>query len=132
MFDKEYNNSHHTTVVEAVTQVVEKTISPDKVTDMYADVREEVKSHILRTILSDDNRLYGAAVEIQNDFMRGAKEVYTIFTLNGKEYTNTHILTDGVEITKSDDDIFMMLFQDYVNIISKQLMKECFIKFKRV
>ncbi|MFK5282012.1 hypothetical protein ACI3PL_20890, partial [Lacticaseibacillus paracasei] len=51
------------TKVCPVTQVVEKSISPDKVTEMYDKVREEVLNSILRTVVIKDNRMEGVLIE---------------------------------------------------------------------
>ena len=50
MFDAHYYKSESKVV--AVTKEIEKTITPDKVTDMYDKVRAEVETAILRNSLS--------------------------------------------------------------------------------
>ena len=130
MFDKEINVTN--TNVEAVTRVVEKTISPDKITDMYKDVREEVIGSILRTLVADNNKMNGVVVEIQQNLANDQRVIYTFFTLNGQEYTHKRTFLRDAEILKSDEQIFTLLFDDYVSAVSKELMKECVLKFKRV
>lgn len=130
MFDKKFDVTN--TNVQAVTRVVEKTISPDKITDMYKDVREEVIGSILRTIVADNNKMNGVVVEIQQNLANDQRVIYTFFTLNGQEYTHKRTFLRDAEILKSDEQIFMLLFDDYVSAVSKELMKYCVLKFERV
>jgi hypothetical protein len=84
MFDKHISNTE--TKVCPVTQVVEKTITPDKVTDMYDKVKQEVENSILRTYIIDDNDLKGIVIVTQEDFNTCTKKLLCRYTLNGTEH----------------------------------------------
>lgn len=105
MFDKHTYNSK--TKVCPVTQVVEKSITPDRVTDMYDDVREEVEKSILRKIVSPEI---------------GARKISIRFTLNGKEYLKDKIVTD--EASFVSDHEFTNFFIDLISdVVIGELLK---------
>lgn len=72
--------------VVAVTKEIEKTISPDKVVDMYDKTFDEVEKRILRSFVFDDNQLRGVVVEYQPLYEQRARRVGVRFTLNGTEH----------------------------------------------
>lgn len=83
MFDKTTYNSE--TAVCPVTRVVEKSITPDKVTDMYDDVREEVESMVIKKIRASNNVFNGSVVHMYDD-ATGVDTLLFQFKLNGKDY----------------------------------------------
>lgn len=82
------------TRVTPVTRVVEKTITPDRVTDMYDKVRTEVEREVIRTVRVSDNRFHGVAQLIESPASL-TKTVQVRFTLNGKEYLSSITLDDA-------------------------------------
>jgi len=77
--------------VVAVTKEIEKTITPDKVTEMYDKVRKEVENTISRAYLIQDNELKGVVFEVS----AATRMLMCRFTLNGKE----HIIKTATENT---------------------------------
>lgn len=119
MFDKHTYNSK--TKVCPVTQVVEKSITPDRVTDMYDDVREEVEKSILRKIVVNDNSFNGAMIETYSPEI-GARKISIRFTLNGKEYLKDKIVTD--EASFVSDHEFTNFFIDLISdVVIGELLK---------
>lgn len=74
-----------TTETNPVTRVVEKTISPDKVVEMYDKTLEETEKKILRSFVFNDNNLNGVVVELEPNYAEASQTLLIRFTLNGEE-----------------------------------------------
>ena len=71
------------TKVVPVTRVIEKTITPDKVTDIYKEVRGEVEKKILNTFIFNDNKVNGVVVEMEPDYAANNQKILIRFSING-------------------------------------------------
>jgi len=121
MLDKITYNS--TSKVCPVTQVIEKTITPDKVTDIYKEVREEVINSILRTVVIKDNRMEGVLIEYQDSYGDFQRKWRGRFTINNKEYlTREEIPLEKFE--QSKEEVADQLYNAYKNAIADKLLKE--------
>ncbi len=79
-------NNHHESKVVAVTKEIEKTISPDKVTEMYDAVREEVENNIVLKLRFETNTLKGVGVILNENLNTDEKRYVASYNLNGKDY----------------------------------------------
>lgn len=116
MFNTTVDNSKSEVV--AVTKVVEKTITPDKVTDMYDKVREEVENTILRAYKVDDNDLHGIVFQV--DY--ATRQLWTRFTLNGREHITKKITDQLVILTPIQ--AYEYLKKEYAEVVAVELVKE--------
>lgn len=108
--------------VVAVTKEIEKTISPDKVTEMYDAIREEVENSVVRAISIQDNVFKGVLVEFSANPMRNTKVLRGRFTLNGEEFLLKEDLEFVGELT--EEQLANRLYTYYKEILANQLMKE--------
>lgn len=116
-----YKTNIETTVCP-VTQVVEKTITPDKVTEMYDSVREQAEKDILRTIIINDNTLNGVIIEKRDDFGNHQRKLLYRFTLNGIEYIERDFVINQEDNT---EERMINKFHDYVKEkIAIKIIKE--------
>ena len=99
MFNKTFRINLPEPKICPITQVVEKTITPDKVTEMYDSVREQVEKDVLRTIVIKDNSLNAVILELRHEFSTDQRRLLFRFTLNGKEYIQTDYTTSREELT---------------------------------
>jgi len=120
MFDT-INHKTETTVTP-VTRVVEKTITPDKVSDMYKEVRAEVEKNIVQMVKIESNLLNGVAIELRNSHDTYARKIYTRFILNGKDHVNTDF-EDRPEIY-TQEQLFNKLADHYAQVVRNELLKE--------
>ena len=116
-----YNIKHESKVV-AITKEIEKTISPDKVTEMYDAVREQAENNILRTIIVKDNQMNGIIVEYSTDISTNQKKVMYRFTLNGKETIAKETLDR--EINPTSQKLVENMFRIYKDKIAYQILSE--------
>ena len=86
-----YNIKHETTVTP-VTRVVEKTITPDKVTDMYDSVREQVGKDVIASIRVESNVINGVVMQLNDSVSDRTSHIFVRFTLNGKNYEFKDVL----------------------------------------
>jgi hypothetical protein len=116
-----YKTNIETTVCP-ITQVVEKTITPDKVTEMYDSVREQVEKDILRTIIINNNTLNGVIFEKRDDFAGAQTKILYRFTLNGIEYIERDFVINREDNT---EERMINKFHDYVKEkIAIKIIKE--------
>jgi hypothetical protein len=114
-----YNNESK---VVAVTKEIEKTITPDKVTEMYDAVRNEVENSIIRSIVVADNSLHGSAMEIVNQFHTMSHLLLLRFTLNGKEYIAKE--TTKKEDEMDDNKLYEHLREFYMRTVADNVMRD--------
>lgn len=105
-----------------MTQVVEKTISPDKVTDMYDKVRQQVEKDVLRTIIVDDNECKGVAIELRDELLTMQKKLLYRFVLNGKEHIKSEIYPKETVYTEAE--IANKLFAYFKEALAYELLKD--------
>ena len=119
MFDQHvYKNESK---VVAVTKEVEKTISPDKVVEMYNDIREELGRNILKRLVLRGNDFNGSLVAF-SEKDRMAVLIRGHFELNGKEYTFA-IRQNEEETDLSRDGLKAILFSKVSDAITATLIK---------
>jgi hypothetical protein len=115
-----YNYKVESKVV-AVTKEIEKTISPDKVTEMYDKMREEVENCFVRKFVIKSDILNGIVVELRNDFENNTRKVLTRIVLNGKEF----IFKDLIETEEilSDARLYEIFSEHYTDVIKNEILK---------
>ena len=112
----------HNTTVTPVTRVVEKTISPDKVTEMYDAVRKEVEEDIIAKVLVQDNFMNGVVLYMENRFDTVSKIILTKFNINGKEYIQKDYIVPLEEMDKYK--LAEELRKKYVETMSTLVLRE--------
>jgi len=123
MFNKTTTTTNFNSKVVAVTKEIEKTITPDKVTEIYDKVRDEVEKTIVQKIVVSNNIFSGVAVEIIDEASTMSHYVLTNFILNGVKCFDKHLLGDNY-ITATKDTIIEKLFEHYKQVVAKELIKE--------
>ena len=127
MFDSVTHKTE--TIVTPVTRVVEKTITPDKVFDMYKEVRDEVEKNLIQVVRIESNILNGVVSEIVDRYDTSTHKIYTRFILNGEEYIDKTFETDITSMTSTQ--ILEKLSSHYNSVIEKKLIKNIIPKFTK-
>lgn len=112
----------HKSEVVAVTKEIEKTISPDKVTEMYDKIHEEVEKTILRKLVIESNFLNGVTMETQDRYDDRTRHIHLRFTLNGKEFLERRTLQRDELLT--DHQLYEKVCGFFVEILTEILMKQ--------
>jgi len=91
MFDK-VNYTQHETVVTPITQIIEKSVSPDKVADLYLEAKKEVRSEYIESERVDNivNANYSMFRHASGDFV-----IRYVVMINGHEVVGEERLLDG-------------------------------------
>ncbi len=108
--------------VVAVTQQIEKTISPDKVTDMYDKVREQAEKDIIASLRVENNILNGVVVQIADQYDTATSRLYTRFQLNGKDYTDMYVVPTREARTMAD--LYSKLEEHYTRVVQRSIFRE--------
>lgn len=119
MFDKHVYQ--HESKVVAVTKEIEKTISPDKVVEMYNDIREELSRNILKKLVLRGNEFNGSCVAFSEPD-RLSVLIRGHFDLNGKPYTFS-FRQDENEAVLTRDGLKAILFEKVAAAIAVTLTK---------
>lgn len=122
MFDRITHKTE--TTVTPITQVIEKTITPDKVTEMYDAVKEEVLNSIVRTYTVETNSLRFVVVEYINKLDTFTTKYRACFKLNGKEYTLDGDLHNEDLKLDSSYAVIEQIRKHYAELIALELIKE--------
>lgn len=85
MFDTHVSESK----VVAVTRVVEKSITPDKVTEMYDKVRAEVEGDIIQKVLVSSDLLQAVVIVSHEYKANKTHRIVSAFKLNGRTFEDT-------------------------------------------
>ena len=112
----------HESKVVAVTKEIEKTISPDKVTEMYGAVKEEVLNTIIRSYVISSNVLSGVIMINDTNYSTAEKEYCLRFSLNGDEHIHKGKLP--VEMIDNHSAIYDKVFDIYKSAVADSLMRE--------
>lgn len=112
----------HESKVVAVTKEIEKTISPDKVTEMYDAVKEEVEQKILRSYVLRSSTLEAAVLIMENRYISNQNDCVIRFVLNGKEHLHRFTI-DKYEID-SRSVLFDKVFDLYRDAVTKTIMND--------
>lgn len=120
MFDKIQVTKHETRVTP-VTRVIEKSITPDKVVEMYDKTEEEVRKNLIQKIVIQDNSFNGS-ITIWDNPNRMVKEIVVHFTLNGKEFTQKEQIIYSANLNNED------FLNATLRAIQNAVMKELFDK----
>lgn len=115
------------TVVTPITRVIEKTVSPDKIAEIYAEVYKEAEKNILRKYLIKTNMWEFVVIERMTDGSCKRVELVAMIVINNIEVQFTH----EIDITFDREpiaiaDIFIKKFGEY---IAKQCVIERFELF---
>lgn len=119
MFDSTINK--HESQVVAVTRVVEKTITPDKVTEMYDKVKAEVERSIIASIKVEDNNLRGVVIQVINEHRNDTSAIITGFVLNGKEHVDRSLVQTNEPV--SVEVMLKRLKDHYINVLTVEIIK---------
>jgi hypothetical protein len=106
--------------------IIEKTISPDKVVDMYNDVLEKAEKTISRRILIKENNINVSVVEFQPLSDTNGYSYIIRFNLNGKEYIFKKIVDSFERQTLSEGEILALILEYYTQEVTKILQKALF------
>lgn len=111
----------HESKVVAITKEIEKTISPDKVTEMYDAIREEVENNLIKSFHISSNQLEGVMVILRENHNEMSAKFIARYVLNGKEY-----ITKGYMPERNDlkDMVFDKIYEHYKSQIASELLKE--------
>lgn len=120
MFNKTIYKSE--TVVTPVTRVVEKTVTPDKVVEMYDQSKKEAEMKVVRSFVIEGNQLNGVVVQFSESYEQTKTFVITAFTLNGKEYTEKFALEDKFVFDAAG--AFSLLKKHFTDVVSNKLIKD--------
>lgn len=104
----------------AVTKEIEKTISPDKVTEMYDKVHEEIEEHIIRSYVIESGYINAAVMMVEPRYDTRTKSFVLRFELNGIE----HIHRDSIDEFVGEDQIFEKVRGFYKDAVTEALMKD--------
>ena len=98
------NSYYHKTEsnVVAVTKEIEKTITPDKVTEMYDKVRAQAERDVITSLRVESNSLNGVVVQIADNYSEATSRVHTRFILNGKEHTGVETINSRELMTAAE------------------------------
>lgn len=122
------NTTIYKTQVTPVTRVVEKSISPDKVTDVYKQVKEEVEKTLIRSLVVESNHMNGVA-QMFYEFQEGRKKIRTKFNLNGKEYIETtYVKLDEID---NDSALIDSLLKHFTEKVSIEMAKDTWLQVSR-
>lgn len=121
MFNKTTNVNHETRVV-AITKVIEKTISPDKVTEMYDAVKEEVENNLIKSYRVTSNQLSGIVCVFRENHDLAEYKYVTHYTLNGKDYITKGFMP-SFQSKASPGILFEKLFDSFKEEVAKELFR---------
>lgn len=118
------NIYHNESTVVAVTKEIEKTISPDKVTEMYDKVKLEVQDDFVRKLFVKTDILNGVICEFSDRHDTAQRLYLTRFVLNDKEY----IIRDTQEVSgiTSDEQMLRIFSENYKKEIERQIIRTVF------
>lgn len=106
--------------VVAVTKEIEKSVSPDKVAEIYKDLKETAENQVVRAIYVDGNSFHGVVVEMARNNLDRTKRIYTKFIINSEEHIQHTDVTDDM----TNEQMVDKLFDDYKSKIATKLVKE--------
>ena len=115
-----FDTTIHKTTVTPVTRVIEKSITPDKVTEVYKDVRTEVEESILRTFTIESSLLNGVVIETENRYNTSTRLLHIRFVLNGREF----IHKTEVKIELTEAKIYNHFADFFSHEVTKILLNE--------
>lgn len=125
MLDIVHKVTKHESEVVAVTQVVEKSVTPDKVAEIYKDSMAEAKSRIVSSITLDNSYLSAVVVTFQESLMDRVFHIHTRFYLNGVEKNRTvKIPRDSLSIHGEKESMVKAIHDHYTQEVSKILIEE--------
>lgn len=124
MFNKTVVHSHKAVVTPVTKEIHHKSITPDKVTEMYKEVRKEVEAEFVRGFAISSNHLHGTVVQINRSHEHGRRVIYTRFVLNGEECIdkNEEFDSDGTLLTEAD--ALHKLIKHYKTVVGEELLKD--------
>lgn len=120
MFDRTIYKSESKVV--AVTKEIEKTISPDKVTEMYDSVREQAEKDVIASLRVQSNTLNGVVVQIADEYSTATSRVHTRFILNGQEFTNVFTIDKREPLT--DIQMYENLADNFRETVTGKIFRD--------
>jgi len=118
-------NYNYESKVIAITKEIEKSITPDKVVEMYDVIKEEVEKNIIKKLRIESNLLKGVAI-LKKDIDTQTKTISTHFNLNETDYFRDYIIRDDCIVAEGSDLIVEKLKKHYSDIVGVELIKETF------
>ncbi len=120
MFDTTVEEHYHETVVTPVTRVIEKSITPDKVTEMYDKVKKECEDTIIRSFIIKDT-LMECAVVIYFEPQHAQYKINVRFLINGDETLISEYLPDFV-ILKQEERLYDFVRKLFIDALVAKVM----------
>ena len=133
MFDRHIRQwDTYTSKVVAVTKEIERTISPDKVTEMYDAVKEQVQKDMIRAYKIETDQINWIVMEYWDEHCAGQKVIVVKFTLNWKEFIFTKKLhwldTSGMD----DFELAQVFFDFYKEQVALFVIKPILERIKKI
>jgi hypothetical protein len=122
MFNKYSYNPRFESKVVPVTKEIEKTITPDEVTEMYDKVRTQAEHDVIASLRVDSNLLNGVVVQIIDEFSTNTSRLYIRFKINDHEYSDTITLEKARALTP--EQMYEKLMQHYLDQLTKILFRD--------
>ena len=123
MFNKEEKHYHNNTIA-AITRVVEKSVSPDKITEIYADVRKEVERSIVCAYQIRNTKVDGVGI-IMTVIAENYQKKYLIrYTFNGVDSFIEGFLPENLNARAYGVELYNKLLEDLKEKVGLEFLKE--------
>lgn len=106
--------------VVAVTKEIEKTITPDKVTEMYDKCKAQAEKDLIRAVRVEGNFLNGTVFEYRSHYAKGTLLFHYHFVLNGRDFdfkderSDREFLTDAQLYEKLREFFISTITNDFI------------------
>lgn len=124
-----YNVTHKHQVAE-VTRVVEKTVSPDKITEMYDRVKEEVLATLIKSVVIK-NTLFDCAVQIYRNAQENTFQLQAKITLNGIDIFVEKTLPDRIHML-TNAEILDFAKNAFADVVASKVIGSKIIVLKSI
>lgn len=123
MFNKEEKHYHEHTIA-AVTRVVEKTISPDKMTEIYSEVKKEVEKSIIGVYKIKGVNIEAIGAIMKYDANTIQKKYLIRYNLNGEERYVEGIFPENISAINYNQELYTALIEDLKSNVGARLLTE--------
>jgi len=118
-----FNFSKVETKVCPVTQVIEKTITPDKVVEMYDHTEKVAITNIAKKHLFNENILKGVVIQRAIEGFEGTSIFHVSFILNGQQFTETvKIIATESAMIRSRADARILLANRMAEAVARKVI----------
>lgn len=116
------NTTIHKTETNPVTRVIEKTITPDKVTDLYSEIRKEIIENVLLS-MELKNSLLHVLVKILDDPTRVDNLCIYEVNINGEKFIKEFHIERELLIEKNYNDISNLVMESVKDVLANNVGK---------